>query len=83
MVSAPRKIVSSFPLDFRSRSVKIWPRSGSALSWISSTIRHSTDKFLGIASTVQIQYFAPVGTIRSSPVTRATHEDPRILRILS
>ncbi len=42
MVSAPRNIVSTRPRACSSRSVKTWPRSGSAQSWISSTATNST-----------------------------------------
>ncbi len=37
----------------------------------------------GIASTVQTQYCVRGGTIRSSPVTKATTEGPRALTIRS
>ena len=53
MVSAPRNMVSSAPRACSRRSVKTWPRSGSAASWISSTARKSTRRSTGIDSTVQ------------------------------
>ena len=42
MVSAPRNMVSTMPRACSRRSVKTWPRSGSAQSWISSTATNST-----------------------------------------
>ena len=53
--SEPSTIVSTMPRAFSSRSVKMWPRSGSAQSWISSTARKSTARSSGIDSTVQTQ----------------------------
>ena len=47
MVSAPRNMVSSRPRARSSRSVKTWPRSGSAQSWISSTARKLVSRSLG------------------------------------
>ena len=44
IVSAPRNMVSSRPRARSSRSVKTWPRSGSAHSWISSTARKLTSR---------------------------------------
>src|SRR5881275_1093975 len=55
MVAAPSSIVSSRPRRWRSRSVKIWPRSKSAASWTSSMARKATSISAGIASTVQTQ----------------------------
>jgi hypothetical protein len=52
-VSDPRNIVVSMPRAWISRSVKTWPRSGSAASWISSTATKSKLRPRGIASTVQ------------------------------
>ena len=72
MVSAPRNMVSTMPRACSSRSVKIWPRSGSAQSWISSTATNSTRRSSGIASTVQEKQRASGGTIFSSPVISAT-----------
>ncbi|MAJ96687.1 MAG: hypothetical protein CMN42_04060 [SAR116 cluster bacterium] len=72
IVSAPRKTVSSEPLAFRIRSVKIYPLSGSAANWISSIATKANDFSNGIDSTVQQKYFAFGGIIFSSPVTRAT-----------
>ena len=77
MVSAPKNWVSCWPRIRSSRSVKTWPRSGSAQSWISSTATKSAPIPSGIASTVQTQYCARSGTIRSSPVTSATTDGPR------
>ena len=51
IVCAPSKSVSSLPRACSSRSVKTWPRSGSAASWISSIARKSTSISRGIAST--------------------------------
>ena len=76
MVSAPRNMVSTRPRAFSRRSVKIWPRSGSAQSWISSTARNSTLRSSGMASTVQENQRAPGGTIFSSPVMSATLRMP-------
>jgi len=56
--------------------VKTWPRSGSATSWISSTARKSTDRSVGMASTVQTWNRACGGLIFSSPVTSATDALP-------
>ena len=42
MVPAPRNMVSNRPRACSSRWVNMWPRSGSATSWISSTARNST-----------------------------------------
>ena len=53
IVSAPTNQVSSRPRACSSRSVKTWPRSRSAASWISSTTRKSTGRSTGMASTVQ------------------------------
>src|SRR5436189_40558 len=50
IVSAPRNIVSSVPRAWRSRSVKTWPRSRSAASWISSTARNATRRSTGTAA---------------------------------
>ena len=41
-VAAPRIIVSSRPRAWSIRSVKIWPRSGSAASWISSSATNAS-----------------------------------------
>ena len=76
-VAAPRNIVSLAPRARSSRSVKTWPRSRSAISWISSTARNSTSRApTGIASVVQTCQRAPGGTMRSSPVTSATLRSP-------
>ena len=53
MVSAPRNMVSTRPRACSRRSVKTWPRSGSAQSWISSTATNSAGRSSGMASTVQ------------------------------
>ena len=58
------------------RSVKTWPRSGSAQSWISSTATNSASRSSGMASTVQENQRASGGTIFSSPVIRATWRAP-------
>jgi hypothetical protein len=55
IVSEPRNMVSSIPRAWSSRSVKMWPRSRSAQSWISSTARNEASRCSGIASTVQIR----------------------------
>ncbi len=83
MVSDPRNSVSDSPRAFKSRSVNTCPRSGSPHSWISSTARNSGSRSSGIASTVQTQYAARAGTIRSSPVISATTDGPRIATIRS
>ena len=83
MVSAPRKSVSCRPRALSSRSVKMWPRSGSPQSWISSTARKSAPMSTGIASTVETHQAARGGTMRSSPVTSATTEGPRSATIRS
>ncbi len=72
MVSAPRNMVSTMPRACSSRSVKMWPRSASAQSWISSTATNSAARSSGIASTVQANQRASGGTIFSSPVISAT-----------
>ena len=77
MVSAPRSHVSRRPRAPWMRLVKTWPRSRSAASWTSSTARKSTLRSSGIASTVHIQKDGFGGTMRSSPVTRATDPAPR------
>ena len=64
------------PRACSSRSVKTWPRSGSAQSWISSTATNSACRSSGIASTVQANHFASGGTIFSSPVMSATWRSP-------
>ena len=56
--------------------MKMWPRSGSAQSWISSTARNSAARSSGIASTVHEYQRAPAGTIFSSPVMSATLRTP-------
>ncbi len=55
IVSDPMKSVSCRPRMLRRRSVKTWPRSGSAQSWISSMATKSAPIPCGIASTVQTQ----------------------------
>ena len=77
MVSAPRNMVSRLPRACSSRSVKTWPRSGSAHSWISSTARNSTSR----SSRHRLRRCrrnsaASGGTIFSSPVTSATARRP-------
>ena len=52
MVAAPSTSVSSRPRRLSMRSVKTWPRSRSAPSWISSMARKATSRSRGIASTV-------------------------------
>ena len=52
MVAAPRNIVSWVPRARSSRSVKTWPRSGSAASCISSTATNAALWSSGINSTV-------------------------------
>ena len=54
MVEAPRNSVSCSPRMCSSRSVKTWPRSGSAHSWISSMATKSASTS-GIASVVATQ----------------------------
>ncbi len=51
----PISSVSSVPRRLRMRSVKTWPRSKSAASWISSTATKDTGRSRGIASTVETQ----------------------------
>ena len=46
-------MVSTRPRACSRRSVKMWPRSGSAQSWISSTATNSAARSSGMASTVQ------------------------------
>ena len=54
----------------------MWPRSGSAQSWISSTATNSAARSSGIASTVQEYQRAAAGMIFSSPVISATDRTP-------
>ena len=75
IVAAPRISVSSRPRRFRMRSVKTWPRSKSAASWISSIARKAGSRSRGMASTVETQKRGLGGLIFSSPVMSAT--DPR------
>ena len=77
MVSAPKSKVSDKPRALRMRSVKTWPRSGSAASCTSSMAKNSTRRSIGIASTVHIKYRALGGVIFSSPVISATLSWPR------
>ncbi|TAJ81973.1 MAG: hypothetical protein EPO50_29720 [Reyranella sp.] len=72
IVSAPSNIVSVMPRACSTRSVKKWPRSGSAAICTSSTARKETGRSSGIDSTVQTKYRAPGGVIFSSPVISAT-----------
>ncbi len=72
MVAAPSTSVSSRPRRLRMRSVKTWPRSRSAASWISSTATKATSRSRGIASTVETQKRGLGGLIFSSPVISAT-----------
>ncbi len=55
MVEEPISNVSSRPRWFSMRSVKTWPRSRSAASWISSIATKARSRSRGMASTVQIQ----------------------------
>ncbi len=55
IVAEPISSVSSRPRWCSRRSVKVWPRSRSAPSWISSMPTKSTSLSRGIASAVQIQ----------------------------
>ena len=72
MVAAPSTSVSSRPRRLSMRSVKTWPRSRSAPSWISSIATNATSRSRGIASTVETQKRGFGGLIFSSPVTSAT-----------
>ena len=72
MVAAPSSSVSCRPRRCRMRSVKMWPRSRSPASCTSSIATKAASVSRGIASTVQTEYFAPAGTIFSSPVISAT-----------
>ena len=54
MVALPRNSVSCRPRMFSRRSVKTWPRSGSAQSWISSMATKSASTS-GMASVVATQ----------------------------
>ncbi len=76
IVAAPSTSVSSRPRRCSMRSVKTWPRSKSAASWISSTARKATSRSRGIASTVATQKRGFGGLIFSSPVTSATASAP-------
>ena len=79
----PRNIVSFLPLKFSNLFVKICPLSRSAHNCISSIATKSKVKLIGIASTVQTQYFGFSGIIRSSPVIKATYCFPHLSEILS
>ena len=68
MVAAPSTSVSSRPRRLSMRSVKTWPRSRSAPSWISSIATNATSRSRGIASTVETQKRGFGGLIFSSPV---------------
>ena len=80
IVPAPISMVSARPRRLSSRSVKTWPRSRSAASWISSIATKSTARSRGIASTVQTQKRGRGGLIFSSPVTSATRVDADLAR---
>ena len=82
-MSAPKKSVSTDPRILSSLSVNTCPRSGSPQSCISSIATNSAPISCGIASTVQTQYRALLGTIRSSPVIKATEFNPRKATTLS
>ena len=76
IVAAPSTRVSSRPRRCSMRSVKTWPRSKSAASWISSTARNATSRSRGMASTVATQKRGLGGLIFSSPVISATASAP-------
>ena len=59
--------------------MKTWPRSRSPASCTSSIATKAASVSRGIASTVQTEYFAPTGTIFSSPVISATLCAPDLL----
>jgi hypothetical protein len=71
-LSEPRIIVSSRPRACSIRSVKTWPRSGSAPSCASSSATNATSRSIGMDSAVQRSQRASFGRIFSSPVIRAT-----------
>ncbi|PHR58320.1 MAG: hypothetical protein COA47_10585 [Robiginitomaculum sp.] len=72
-------MVSSDPRIFKMRSVKTWPRSGSSANCTSSTPTKPNGwpfKEGGMLSTVQANQHAVLGTIFSSPVTKAAYFSP-------
>ncbi len=71
-MSAPSNIVSVMLRACSTRSVKKWPRSGSAAICTSSTAQGYTGRSSGIDLTVQTKPRAPGGVIFSSPVISAT-----------